>query len=149
MTKKEIESFENVTLTKNSYDNTCTLTSDQAMDLKQFGVLLGFSANKKITANAATKSNRVNINRNLAYIKVLCDSVDRSAYTYNGYKLNLLFSLPIPTTQSLNGSIQGFFDIKSKVRTNKRVINQITFYLRDQDNMSFTRCKVLLDLYIM
>ena len=25
----------------------------------------------------------------------------------------------------------------------------MAFYLKDQDNMSFTRCKVLLDLYIM
>ena len=78
MIKQEIESFGNVTLKQNSYDNSCTLTLDQAMDLTQFGVLLGFSTNKKTTANTATKSNRVNINRNLEFIKILCDSVDRS-----------------------------------------------------------------------
>ena len=44
MMKKEIESFGNVILTPNSYGNTCILTSDQVMDLKQFCVLLGFSA---------------------------------------------------------------------------------------------------------
>ena len=119
------------------------------MDLKQFGVLLGFSAYKKVTANIATKSNRVNINRNLEIIKILCDSVDRSSNTHNGYKWNLLVSLAIPTTQSLTGSLQEFFDIDSKVPTNKRVINRMTFYLRDQDNMSFDGCKALIDLCIM
>ena len=149
MIKQEIESFGNVTLKQNSYDNSCTLTSDQAMSLKQFGVLLGFSTNKKITANTAIKSNRVNINRNLEFIKILCDSVDRSSNTYNGYQSNLLVSLPTSSTQSLNGSIQEFFDIESKVPTNKRVINQMTFYLTDQDSMGFDGCKALIDLYIL
>ena len=47
------------------------------MDLKQFGVL-GFSANKKITANTATKWKCVNINGNLEFIEI-CDSVDCSS----------------------------------------------------------------------
>ena len=48
--KKEIESYGNVTLNENSY-NSVTLTSDRSTYLKQFGLLLGFSA------NTSTKSN--------------------------------------------------------------------------------------------
>ena len=35
-----------------------------------------FSQQKKIVANTATKLNCVNINRNLEFIKILCNSAD-------------------------------------------------------------------------
>ena len=45
MLKKEIESYENLTLEANRYDGTCSITTDNTINMKNLGLILGF--NKK------------------------------------------------------------------------------------------------------
>ena len=100
--KKQMESNGTVTLQSNKYDSTCTLTTDRIINLKIFGPLLGFTANKNISANTATKSdNPVDINKGLNFIKILCSIIDRSENIFDENRSNVLVSLPITTTQSL------------------------------------------------
>ena len=73
MLKKEIEIYGNVTLVANEYDGTCSIASDNAINMKTIGPILGFTKNQVINANTKTTSgNPVNINNGLQYIKITC-----------------------------------------------------------------------------
>ena len=61
----------------------------------------------------------------------------------NGKKSDVMLTLPITSTQTLNGSVQHYFDIEPRVLIDQVVINKINF------NTSVNVGKVLLDLYIM
>ena len=61
----------------------------------------------------------------------------------DGKKSDVIVSLPITTTQPLNGSVQHYFDIESRVKIDRGFVNKITF------NVSKNVGKVLLDLYIV
>ena len=123
----------------------CSITSDNAINLKNLGRLLGFNKNQSITANTKTKSGKqVDINNGLEYIEVTCSLVKmQKNINSNGKKSDVILSLPITSTQTLNGSVQHYFDIESRVPTDKGVINKINF------NIPVNVGKVLLDLYIM
>ena len=62
MLKKEIESYGNVTLVANEYDGTCSIASNNAINMKTIGPILGFIKNQVINANTKTSGNPVNIN---------------------------------------------------------------------------------------
>ena len=75
MLKKEIESYCGVTLVANEYDGTYSITSDNVINMKTIGPILGFNKDQVINANTKTKSgNSVNINNGLQYMKVTCSN---------------------------------------------------------------------------
>lgn len=59
MLKKGIESFGTVNSQANEYDGTCSIASDNAINLQNFGPILGVDRNKTISANTKTKSGPV------------------------------------------------------------------------------------------
>ena len=146
MLKKEIESYGNVTLEANKY-GTCSITMDNTINMKKLGPLLGFNKNQVINASdGKTKSGEhVDIDNGLEYIEVSCSLVTmKENINSNSRKSNVIVALPITSTQSLNGGVQYYFDIESRVQIDKGVINKINFNVQ-QLNIG----KVLLDLYIM
>ena len=161
MLKKEIESYgSNVTLEANTYDGTCSITSDNTINLKKLGPILGFNKNQVINANTKTTSGKeVDINNGLEYIEITCSLVDMSEnINSNGKKSDVISTLPITSTQTLNGSVQHYFDFESRVQIDKGVINKINFKVCTNvciEDTHSAHCvtknvgKVYLDLYIM
>ena len=86
----------------------------------------------------------MNINNDLEYIEVSCILVKmQENINLNGKKSDVILTLPITSTQTLNGSIQHYVDIDSRVPIDKGVINKIDF------NITKNVGQVFLDLYIM
>ena len=150
MLKKEIEGYGTVTLESNDYDGTCSITSDNAINLKNVGPILGFNKDQTISANTKTKSgNSVNINNGLEYIEIKCDMVERqNNIDTNGKRSDVILTLPITTSQSLKGSVQHYFDIESKIPINKGVYNKLNFNVVGNDNKTQFG-SILLELYIL
>ena len=71
MLEKKLKSIGNITLTKTSENGKCVITSDKDINLKNLGLLLGFTKNKVLRKNTKVESdNMVNINRGLKYISI-------------------------------------------------------------------------------
>ena len=130
---KKIESYGTVNLQANECDETCSLTSQNIINLKNFRPILGFDQNKTISVNAKTKSGLVNINSGLKFINISCNIIDTHNNIYMDAKSGSLVSLAITTTQSLKGSVQHYSDIEFKIETNKGIINQFRFKIVDQN----------------
>ena len=145
MLKKEIEGYGTVTLEANEYDGTYSITSDNVINVKNFGPILGFNKDQVIRANTKTKSGGpVNIKNGLEYIEVPCNLVRMSDnINTNGKRSDIMSTLPITTTQTLKGSVQHYFDIESRVPIFNGVVNRIEF------NVTKNVGNVLLELYIM
>lgn len=91
-------------------DNRVTLESDKNLNLKNFGVLLGFVENKTITKNTKyTSTFYASLTNNLKEINIYCSLVDSgknfSFHTNGYYRSSLLVSIPVDTTQSLGGTL--------------------------------------------
>ena len=104
---------EGVKLTFNAHNNTCRIfCKDAQLELGQFGVLLGFPENKVVAKGMYSDSGVVNITQHLDYITLECDMVDREKNTDRyGQKSNVIATLPIDTTQNLNGSFTHYRDL--------------------------------------
>ena len=121
MIKKEIESYGSITLVSNEYDGTCSITSDNAINMKTIGAIFGFNKDQVINSNTKTKrSNSVNIKNGLQHINVTCSLLKMiDNINTNGKRSDVVAVLSITTTQSLKGSVQHFFDIESRVPIDK------------------------------
>ena len=104
---------EGIELTFNAHDNTCRIfCKDAQLELGQFGVLLGFPENKVVTKGMYSDSGVVNITQHLEYITLGCDLIDREKNTDRyGQRSNVIATLPIDTTQNLNGSFTHYKDL--------------------------------------
>ena len=69
---------------ENKYDCSCTLTSNNTINLKNLSPILGLSTNKMVSTNTPTKSDELDINHGLHRIKVYCNLIDRSNSIFNG-----------------------------------------------------------------
>ena len=147
--KKEIESYGNVTMESNKYDCTATITSDQVINLKDLGPILGFPKDKIIPINTTTRSDEVDINRGLKHIKLHCNLIYKSNNILNGKKSDVLTTLSKTSKQSVKGSVQHFFDIDSRIMIKNNTVNQNIFSVTDQDNILVNVDKILLGFYIM
>ena len=71
MLRKDIESYGNVTLEANKHNGTCSITSDNTINLKNLGLILGFNKDQVINTNMKTTSkNEVDVNNGLEYIEI-------------------------------------------------------------------------------
>ena len=129
MLKKDIEGYGTVTLEANEYDGTCSITSDNVINLKNLGPILGFNKDQVIRANTKTKTGGpVNINNGLEFVEVSCNLVKMSDnINTNGKRSDIMSTLPITTTQTLKGNVQHYFDVESRVPICNGVINRIKF----------------------
>ena len=109
---KERLETENLTLSMNAYDNTCSIVNETGskVDLKKFGKLLGFPENYELpsgskaspTATASPKA--VDVNHGLRYLKVSCDFIDSSKNMLDGAQSTVLAFLPITPGTRLNSN---------------------------------------------
>ena len=104
MLKKEIESYGNVNLEANDYDGTCSITTDDTINLKKLGPILGFNKDQVINTNTKTTSGKeVDINHGLEYTEMSCSQVNMSEnINSNGKKSDVVITLPITSTLILN-----------------------------------------------
>ena len=150
MFKKEIETYGTVTLEENENGRTCSITSVNVINMKNFGPILGFDKDQVIKANTKIKSGKtVNINNDLKYIEVKCSLVDsqRNIDT-NGKRSDVILTLPITSTNTLKGSVQHYFYIESKIPINKGFCNILNFNVIGNNNKTQFG-SILLELYIM
>ncbi len=66
-----------IALKFNAHDNTCKIYSDKILNLKNFGLLLGFPQSYTISPKVwKTSPNAVDINLSLRYVTLNCDSIN-------------------------------------------------------------------------
>ena len=107
---KEIESYGMVSLEANEYDGTCSITSDNAINLKDLGPILGFEQKKKTkhSASMKTKCGSVDINSGLKFMRIGCNIIDKHNNIFMDSKSDTLISLAITSSQTLKGLVQHF-----------------------------------------
>ncbi len=112
----------------------------KANNLSKFGELLGFEEDAHIEANDILKSpNKVEINRGLRYITILCDLVSSDM---------VISPLPITTMQSLKNTISHYTDIESCVPIDKGSYDRVVFSIELRDNNVFDVRDYYLQLFV-
>ena len=101
MIAKKFKSIRGISQTKTAENGKCVIQSDKDMNLKNLGLLLGFTKNKVIQKNTNVESDSVvSINRGLKYISICCDAVDRMKnFDNEGKGSCIMASLPIPSNK--------------------------------------------------
>lgn len=117
----KLKTIGNIKLEANIHNNTCSITTDKTLQLKELGLLLGFPKNTTIPSGTKTNSpNNVDINQGLRYISIRSDMIDRKKNIGNyGRRSDVILTLPITNTQTLKGSIMHYRDIESRVPIQK------------------------------
>lgn len=149
MIADELKELGAIELLPNKHNSgcTCTIKTDQQLELFKFGELLGFDENTTVTATLFS-TGVVDINKGLRYIRVGCSVVKKPENTVNGEKSDVIVVLPITSVQPLKSSVQHFFDIESRVSINKGAFIQLIFNVTDQDGNSVNVGDILLDMYM-
>ena len=134
--KKKLEVLNgNLTINANENNTSCTVTTDDNLQLKRFGELLGFHNSTIINSRASKTSKTIEINSYLRYIQINCDAVDRTCnIDNNGKRSATLLTLPITTKESLKGSVSHYVDIESKIPIDKVVYNKLNFNVLGNNN---------------
>ncbi len=66
-----------IALKYNTYDNTCKIYSVKTLNLKSFGLLLGFSSSYTVLPKVwKTSSNAVDVNLGLRHVTLNCESIN-------------------------------------------------------------------------
>ena len=79
-------SLNNITLTKNTYDHTCSLTPiAKNVKLGNLGEMLGFAKDNVFTKDVQLDgTNPVDVHHGLRYVKLSTDIVDKSNVSFEG-----------------------------------------------------------------
>ena len=84
--------------------------SNENLNLKTFGPIIGFPENKIISINTLTESdNVVNINNNLKYVNISCNMINKSKNFVDGKRSNVFIQIPIESEQTLKGSVSKIY----------------------------------------
>ena len=113
----------------NPYDNTSKIYSDKNLNLKSFGLLLGFSSSYVVLPKAwKTSPNVVDVNLGLRYVTLNCESVN-SAKNFNrqGRRSHTLFTFPVLPNQNLGSAVTYFSNIGSVTPMNNGLFSSLTF----------------------
>ena len=98
--KKEFENTGKIELEEIPFTGKCKLKTDKKMNLKTLSPILGFSSNKEISANTLTESDSV--------VNIHCNLINASRNFLDGKRSDILFQIPIPSNQTLKGSVSSF-----------------------------------------
>ena len=149
MLAEKFKSIGKITLTKTSENGKFVIESDKDMNLKNLGLLLGFTKNKVIQKYTSVESDSmVDINRGLHYISIWCDAVDKSKkFDNEGKRSCMIATLPLTTDQTLKGSVTHFSNVDSRARINKGQYNSLNFTVFTKIDVNIIR-SILLELYI-
>ena len=89
----------NITLTRNTCDNTCSITPT-AKNIKQgnLGVMLGFAKGHTFTKDVQSdRTNPVDVHHELRFVKLSADIVDKSNVNFEGKRSDVFATLPVET----------------------------------------------------
>ena len=150
MLAEKFKSIGKITLTKTSENGKCVIESDKDINLKNLGLLPGFTKNKvtqKITK--VESDSMVDINRGLHYISICCDAVDKSKnFDNEGKRSCMIATLPLTTDQTLKGSVTHFSNVDSRASINKGQYNSLNFTVIVNNDVTQIG-SILLRLYII
>ena len=104
-----------IVLKFNAYDNTCKIYSEEQLNLKKFGSLLGFPLSCAVSAKVwKTSPKAVDINLGLRYVTLSCDSVSSAKnFSRQGRRSQTLFTFPVLPNQNLSSAVSYFGNIGS------------------------------------
>ncbi len=118
-----------IALKYNTYDNTCKIYSDKNLNLKNFGLLLGFSSAFVVLPKVWKNSlNVVDVNLGLRHVTLNCMSVN-SAKNFNRYgrRSHTISTFPVLPNQNLSSAVTYFSNIGSVTPMNNGLFNSLTF----------------------
>ncbi len=118
-----------IALKFNAHDNTCKIYSDKILNLKNFGLLLGFSLSYTVSQKVwKTSPNAVDINLGLRYVTLNCDSINSAKnFGRQGRRSQTLFTFPVLPNQNLSSAVLYFSNIGSTTPMNNGLFNSLTF----------------------
>ena len=118
-----------IALKFNAHDNTCKIYSDKILNLKNFGLLLGFSFSYTMSPKVwRTSLNAVDINLGLRYVTLSCDSINSAKnFGRQGRRSQTLFTFPVLPNQNLSSAVSYFSNIGSTTPINNGLFNSFTF----------------------
>ena len=125
-----------IALKYNTYDNTCKIYSDKTLNLKSFGLLLGFSLSYTVLPKVwKTSLNAVDLNLGLRHITLNCESIN-SAKNFNrqGRPSHTLFTFPVLPNQNLSSAVTYFNNIGSVTPMNNGLFSSLTFTIGSNIN---------------
>ena len=124
---------EDITLTSNSYNNTCRIfCQDESLGLGLIGELLGFGPNKTMPKNTFLDSKTVGVNLGVRSISIACSLVN-STRNWDKYQKGseVVATIPVTTDVPLNGSIEKFANQTWSAPTIGGEFSFLTFEVRD------------------
>ena len=118
-----------IALKFNAQDNTCKIYSEAQLNLKNFGLLLGFSLSYTVSPKVwKTSPNAVDINLGLRYVTLNCDSINSGKnFDRQGRRSQTLFTFPVLPNQNLSSAVSYFSNIGSTTPMNNGLFNSLTF----------------------
>ncbi len=118
-----------IALKFNTHDNTCKIYSEAQLNLKIFGLLLGFSLSYTVSPKVwKTSPNAVDINLGLRYVTLSCDSINSAKnFDRQGRGSQMLFTFPVLPNQNLSSAVSYFSNIGSTTPMNNGLFNSFTF----------------------
>ena len=120
-----------IALKFNAHDNMCKIYSDKILNLKNFGLLLGFSLSYTVSPKVwKTSPNAVDINLGLRYVTLSCDSINSvKNFGRQGRQSQTLFTFPVLPNQNLSSAVSYFSNIGSTTPMNNGLFNSLTFMI--------------------
>ena len=125
-----------IALKYNPHDNTCKICSDKNLNLKSFGLLLGFSLSYTVLPKVwKTSLNAVDVNLGLRHVTLNCESIN-SAKNFNrqGRRSHTLFTFPVLPNQNLSSAVTYFSNIGSTTPMSNGLFSSLTFTIGSNIN---------------
>ena len=112
------------------------MSTGKTLNLKKFGLLLGFDENTSFLANEwKTSPNGVEINQGLRYITINGNIVySENNFDEKGNSSTRILSLPVPTNQSLFGETTSYSGLNVRVPVRNGSFNEIEFSISNNTN---------------
>ena len=127
--KKQFENTGEIELEEIPFIGKCKLKTDKKMNLKTLSPILGFSSNKEISVN--NHCNLMNAPRNFL----------------DGKRSNVFLQIPIPSNQTLKGSISSYpSEEKEGIILSNGIFNSLEFKVEGNNSSSIGN--VLLEIVI-
>ena len=142
---------EKIELEASVHDNKCLLknTSDETVDLKNLGKLIGFNVDTTIPKGRTPEApHTVDVNLGLRYLTIACDLVDsfRNVDINGGVDTNIAY-LPIPPGTRLNSTVSVYNENHPVVLTKEDIVTEMTFTV-DSNITNEVEVDVLLNLVV-
>ena len=123
--------LDNVSLTKNRHNNTCSIRSDKyEVHLGNIGLLLGFVKDIVITRGTKVDSGEVDVNWGLRLVTIGCDIVNPTKNFNPGGKRSVtIFTFPITTEEPIFNYISFYKNVNFEAPVINGIHNRLIFFV--------------------